>query len=312
MQQNSIEVSGLTKSFRGVDVLKGIDLAIPQGSIFCLIGSNGAGKTTTINILTTLLPPDGGKIYMCGFDLRKSPHKVREIIRVTGQYAAVDALLTGRENMHLMGRLLHVPEYTLRAQALLRQFDLEDAADRRSGTYSGGMRRKLDIAMSLMGNPKILFLDEPTTGLDPKTRITMWQEIEKLKKSGMTIFLTTQYLEEAERLADYIAMLSQGRIVAEGTVAQLIDLLPRGAIRFVFEAGQYAAAQNLLAPNAAMAMDEEDQSLTVMTDGSVQTLADILSTLTQAGICPKRVVQQEPTLEDVFVAKLNTTGGGKS
>lgn len=305
MQNYAIDINGLYKSFRGVDVPKGIDLKIQKGSVFCLLGSNGAGKTTTVKILSTLLSADKGEITICGYDLKKEPQKVRESISMTGQYAAVDELLTGRENMYLAGQLLHVHGYKERAEELFRQFELSNAADRRSGTYSGGMRRKLDIAMSLMGSPQILFLDEPTTGLDPQNRIAMWQEVEKLQQSGITIFLTTQHLEEAERLADHVAILNHGIITAEGSVNQLKNLLPGGAVQFMFNKEQYLIAQSILDVEATTANDEE-MSLTAMTDGSVESLTTLLVKFQNAGVQIKSVVQKQPTLEDVFLSQIDS------
>ncbi|QHQ61087.1 ATP-binding cassette domain-containing protein [Anaerocolumna sedimenticola] len=303
MQDYIININGLYKSFKGVDVLKGINLKIRKGSVFCLLGSNGAGKTTTVKILSTLLQADKGKINICGFDLKKDPQKVRESISMTGQYAAVDELLTGRENMYLIGQLLHIAGYKERAEILFKQFELSGAANRRSGTYSGGMRRKLDIAMSLMGNPQILFLDEPTTGLDPQNRIAMWQEVIKLKQMGITIFLTTQYLEEAERLADHVAILNNGIITAEGSVGQLKNLLPIGAVQLMFDEKQYGPAQSILEAESA-ASNDAGLSLTVMTDGSVEALTTLLVKFRDAGIRVKSVVQKQPTLEDVFLSQI--------
>ncbi len=303
MQDYIININGLYKSFKGVNVLKGINLKIQKGSVFCLLGSNGAGKTTTVKILSTLVQGDKGKINICGFDLKKDPQKVRESISMTGQYAAVDELLTGRENMYLIGQLLHIAGYKERAEKLFKQFELSGAANRRSGSYSGGMRRKLDIAMSLMGNPQILFLDEPTTGLDPQNRIAMWQEVIKLKQMGITIFLTTQYLEEAERLADHVAILNNGIITAEGSVDQLKNLLPAGAVQLMFDEKQYGLAQSILEAETA-ASNDAGLSLTVMTDGSVEALTTILVKFRDAGVRVKSVVQKQPTLEDVFLSQI--------
>ncbi|MDI3311693.1 MAG: ATP-binding cassette domain-containing protein, partial [Thermoanaerobacterium sp.] len=222
----AISVNGLEKSFKDLKVLKNISFTVKRGSIFALLGSNGAGKTTMIKILTTLLKPDKGSIEIYGYDVVRQPDKVREVISLTGQFTAVDEVLTGRENLQMIGELRHLPDASIRANKLLEQFDLLDAANRRVSTYSGGMRRRLDIAMSLIGDPPILFLDEPTTGLDPQSRITMWKIIKDLTKRGITVFLTTQYLEEADELADQIAILNEGRIVSSGTAAELKKMLP--------------------------------------------------------------------------------------
>lgn len=222
----AIIVKGLKKSYKNNEVLKGVDFEVKQGEIFALLGSNGAGKTTIINILTTLIKAESGTTIVHGFDVAKQPDKVRQSISLTGQFAAVDYMLSARENLQLIGDLRHEKDSAGTATALLKKFDLEVAADRRAATFSGGMTRRLDIAMSLIGSPKIVFLDEPTTGLDPEVRIDMWHTIKSLAKRGTTILLTTQYLEEAERLADRIAVLHGGRIIANGTFEELKKLLP--------------------------------------------------------------------------------------
>lgn len=224
---NAISVQNLTKSYGKQAVLKGVDFTVEEGQIFALLGSNGAGKTTTINILTTLIPADGGSASVAEFDVAKHPDNIRESISLTGQFAAVDEVLTGRENLQLICDLRHVKNGSDLAKKLLTDFGLTDAADKRVGTYSGGMRRRLDIAMSLIGNPEIIFLDEPTTGLDPEARNDMWRTIRTLASGGTTIFLTTQYLEEADELADRIAVLHEGRIVANDTAAELKKLVPK-------------------------------------------------------------------------------------
>ncbi|GAB3992483.1 daunorubicin resistance protein DrrA family ABC transporter ATP-binding protein [Glycomyces albus] len=228
----AIEARGLSKAYGEHTVLDGIDIAVPRGSIYALLGPNGAGKTTAVKILSTLIGADRGQARIGGHDVFGDPDRVRTKIGVTGQFAAVDRLLTGRENLHLMGRLHHLPktETARRAQDLLERFDLVDAAKRVPETYSGGMRRRLDIAMSLMGDPEVIFLDEPTTGLDPRSRRTMWTVIRELVSAGVTIFLTTQYLEEADELADRIAVLDGGRIIAEGTSEELKRLIPGGHV----------------------------------------------------------------------------------
>ena len=222
----AITVNNLRKSYKNVSVLRGVSFQIETGTIFALLGSNGAGKTTTIKILTTLLKPDGGSAQINGFDVSRQPSRVREQISLAGQEIAVDHILTGRENLRLIGKLRHLPNVEIEADSLLKRFDLADAADRRVATYSGGMARRLDLAMSLLGNPSVMFLDEPTTGLDPQSRLTAWQIIKDLAASGITVFLTTQHLEEADYLASHIAILNDGVIVAEGTPAELKKLLP--------------------------------------------------------------------------------------
>jgi ABC-2 type transport system ATP-binding protein len=225
-QPLAIHVRGLHKSYGTLQVLKGVDFTVAGGSIFALLGSNGAGKTTVVRILSTLLKPDGGTARVAGFDVASQPEQVRESISLTGQFAAVDEILTGRENLIMVAKLRQVKNPGRVADDLLARFGLADAGGRRVSTYSGGMRRRLDIAMSLIGNPPVIFLDEPTTGLDPEARIEVWKEIQSLANSGTTVLLTTQYLEEAEKLADRIAILHQGTIIVSGTLAELRKLLP--------------------------------------------------------------------------------------
>jgi ABC-2 type transport system ATP-binding protein len=228
-----IETRGLRKSFGNQVVLNGIDLDVAQGTIFALLGSNGAGKTTIVRILSTLLKPDGGTTRVDGFDVLSQPERVREAISLTGQFAAVDEILTGRENLIMIAKLRQVKSAGTVADDLLARFGLADAARRRVATYSGGMRRRLDIAMSLIGAPRILFLDEPTTGLDPEGRLEVWQVIQNLAEGGVTVFLTTQYLDEAEKLADRIAILHDGVIIVSGTLAELRKLLPPAKVEYV-------------------------------------------------------------------------------
>jgi ABC-2 type transport system ATP-binding protein len=229
----AIQVHGLKKSYQKLQVLKGVDFDVARGSIFALLGSNGAGKTTIVRILTTLLKPDGGTARVNGFDVLSQPARVREAISLTGQFAAVDEILTGRENLIMIARLRRVKSAGKVADDLLERFGLADAAGRRVSTYSGGMRRRLDIAMSLIGNPRTIFLDEPTTGLDPEGRIEVWQVIQNLANSGTTVFLTTQYLDEAEKLADQIAILHKGTIIVSGTLEDLRKLLPPAKVEYV-------------------------------------------------------------------------------
>ncbi|MGW2091030.1 ABC transporter ATP-binding protein [Promicromonospora sukumoe] len=229
----AIQVRGIEKSFKELHVLRGVDLDVATGSIFALLGSNGAGKTTLVRILSTLLKADAGTATVHGHDVATQPGDVRESISLTGQFAAVDEILTGRENLVLVARLRHLPDPGAVADDLLARFSLTDAGGRRAATYSGGMRRRLDIAMSLIGNPPIIFLDEPTTGLDPQARIEVWQTVKELAKNGTTVLLTTQYLDEAEQLADRIAILHQGTIIQNGTLAELKALLPPAKVEYV-------------------------------------------------------------------------------
>ena len=229
----AIQARGIEKSFADVSVLRGVDLDVEAGSIFALLGSNGAGKTTLVRILSTLLRADAGTASVAGFDVATAPADVRESISLTGQFAAVDEVLTGRENLVLVARLRHLPDPGAIAERLLAQFSLADAAGRRAVTYSGGMRRRLDIAMSLIGDPPVIFLDEPTTGLDPQARIEVWRAITDLARGGTTVLLTTQYLDEAEHLADRIAILHRGTIIQSGTLAELKQLLPPAQVEYI-------------------------------------------------------------------------------
>lgn len=232
-QTKSIQVKGLQKAYKQLQVLKGVDFEVERGSIFALLGSNGAGKTTVVKILTTLLKADSGTAAVNGFDVAAKPDQVRNAISLTGQFAAVDEILTGRENLVMIAKLRHLANPRQIADDMLARFGLTDAADRKAGTYSGGMRRRLDIALSLVGKPQIIFLDEPTTGLDPEARIEVWKIVKELADGGTTVFLTTQYLEEAEQLADRIAILHEGRIIASGTLAELKKLFPSAKVEYV-------------------------------------------------------------------------------
>jgi ABC-2 type transport system ATP-binding protein len=233
MHNHAIQVKGLQKSYKRLQVLKGVDFEVEKGSIFALLGSNGAGKTTIIKILTTLLEPEGGTATVNGFDVVSKPDSVRQSISLTGQFAAVDEILTGRENLIMIAKLRRLKNSRKVADDVLNRFGLTEAADRRVSTYSGGMRRRLDIAMSLIGTPQLIFLDEPTAGLDPEARIQVWKVVKELAHRGTTVFLTTQYLEEAEQLADQIAILHEGRIIASGTLAELKKLFPPTKVEYV-------------------------------------------------------------------------------
>ncbi|MDR1540925.1 MAG: ATP-binding cassette domain-containing protein [Clostridiales bacterium] len=233
MSDFAVQVKGLRKSFKTTEVLKGVDLEVRRGEIFALLGSNGAGKTTIVNILSTLLKSDGGAASVCGLDVKNQADKVRQSISLTGQFAAVDGVLTGRENLSLIAELRDVPNPAHIADSLLERFFLTDAANKRAGTYSGGMKRRLDIAMSLVGTPSVIFLDEPTTGLDPEGRLEVWKMVKELAGGGTTILLTTQYLEEAEQLADRIAILHVGKIIVNGTLAELKKLFPPAKTEYI-------------------------------------------------------------------------------
>jgi ABC-2 type transport system ATP-binding protein len=300
---SAIAVRGLRKSFQDKLVLDNIDLDIKEGTVFSLLGPNGAGKTTTVRILTTLSKPDAGQAWIAGQELARDPDAVRAVIGVTGQSVAVDGLLTGFENLVLIGKLHHLGrrESQRRATELLEKFDLEEAAGQPLATYSGGMRRRLDLAMTLVGQPRIIFLDEPTAGLDPRSRRTMWQIIRDLvSQDGVTIFLTTQYLDEADQLADRIAVLDKGRLVAEGTSAELKQLVPGGhvSLRFAAAAELDLAAREL----GAFSRDDEQLTLQVASDGGVRSLRSLLDRLSQAHIEPAELTVHTPDLDDVFLA----------
>ena len=298
----AIAVTGLRKSFGPKVVLDGLDLTVPEGTIFALLGPNGAGKTTTVDILSTLTPADGGEVRIAGHDLNREPGAVRASIAMTGQFSAVDDLLTGAENLRLMADLLHVGRRAgqRRGADLLKRFDLVDAADRVPSTYSGGMRRRLDLAMGLMGDPRVVFLDEPTTGLDPRSRRAMWDIVRGLVAGGVTILLTTQYLEEADQLADRIGVLDAGRLVAEGTAEELKRMVPGGHVRLEFAGPEplERAARLLGVPPA----DEGVLALEVPGDGSVAALKSLLARLDDAGVDVAGLTVHTPDLDDVFLA----------
>ncbi len=298
----AIRATELRKSFGDQVVLDGIDLEVPEGTIFALLGPNGAGKTTTVQILSTLIGGDGGEVRVAGHDVARDPDSVREAIGVTGQFSAVDNLLTGEENLILMADLRHLDrrEGRRRAAELLERFDLVEAARKTAATYSAGMRRKLDLAMGLVGDPRIVFLDEPTTGLDPRSRRTMWQIIRDLVASGVTIFLTTQYLEEADQLADQIALLDHGRLVAEGTPDQLKRRIPGGhiSVQLTDPRTLESAARTL----GAMSRDDEALTLQVPSDGGVRSLRALLDRLDDASIDVDGLSIHTPDLDDVFLA----------
>jgi ABC-2 type transport system ATP-binding protein len=303
----AITAVGLRKSFGDQIVLDGIDLHVPAGTIFSLLGPNGAGKTTTVQILSTLIGADGGEVRVAGHDLARDPDSVRAVIGVTGQFSAVDNLLTGEENLILMADLHHLGrgEGRRRAAELLRRFDLVEAAGKTAATYSGGMRRRLDLAMSLVGDPRIIFLDEPTAGLDPRSRRTVWKIIRDLVSGGATVFLTTQYLEEADRLADRIALLDHGKLVAEGTAEELKRRVPGGHVRLRFaDADGLAAAARCL---GEASRNGDALTLQIPSDGGVRSLRALLDRLDGASIEVAELSVHTPDLDDVFLTLTGRT-----
>ncbi len=298
----AISAVGLRKAYGDKTVLDGIDLHIPEGSVFALLGPNGAGKTTAVKILSTLLGADDGQAQVAGHDVATAPDGVRAAIGVTGQFSAVDGLITGEENMRLMADLNHLSRSRGKqvADELLKRFDLVDAAGKPVQSYSGGMKRRLDIAMTLIGGPRIIFLDEPTTGLDPRSRHNMWQIIRELVSDGVTVFLTTQYLEEADELADRIAVLNDGRIVAEGTAEDLKRMVPGGHIRLRFtDPSAYRSAATAL---REVQRDDEALALQIPSGGSQRELRSVLDRLDAAGIEADELTVHTPDLDDVFFA----------
>ncbi|MFG1853388.1 ATP-binding cassette domain-containing protein [Actinomadura geliboluensis] len=297
----AIAATGLRKSYGDKTVLDGVDLAVPEGTIFSLLGPNGAGKTTTVQILSTLIEADGGAVQVAGHDLEREPDEVRGAIGVTGQYSAVDKLLTGEENLLLMADLWHLSRRDGRRKAaeLLERFDLVDAARKPASTYSGGMKRRLDLAMTLVGDPRLIFLDEPTTGLDPRSRRGMWQIVRELVAGGVTIFLTTQYLEEADELADRIALLDHGRLIAEGTAEELKRLIPGGHIELTFaDADLLGAARDAVGTGIA---DADALTLRVPSDGGVHAVRELLVLLDGRAIDVAEMSVHTPDLDDVFL-----------
>src|SRR6516165_8161030 len=299
---SAITATGLRKSFGGTVVLNGIDLEVGAGTTFSLLGPNGAGKTTTVHIMSTLVHADGGEVRIAGHDVARDPAAVRAAIGVTGQFSAVDNLLTGEENLLLMADLHHLgrAERRRRTAALLERFDLAEVARKPASTYSGGMRRRLDLAMTLVGDPRLIFLDEPTTGLDPRGRRTVWEIIRGLAADGVTIFLTTQYLDEADQLADRIAVLDHGRIVAEGTAAELKRRIPGGHIRLQFAGPDALHAAAAMIPDAVP--DDDQLTLQIPGDGSVASLRRLLNELNDTSIDVEHLSIHSPDLDDVFFA----------
>jgi ABC-2 type transport system ATP-binding protein len=300
--QLAIRASGLRKSFGKQVVLDGIDLEVAEGTVFALLGPNGAGKTTTVQILSTLISADGGDLQVAGHDVRREAGAVRAAIGVTGQFSAVDGLLTAQENLVLMADLRHLGkrEGRRRAAELLERFDLVEAARKPVSTFSGGMKRRLDLAMTLVGDPRIIFLDEPTAGLDPRSRRMMWQLIGDLVSGGVTIFLTTQYLDEADRLAGRIAVLDRGKVVAQGSPAELKRLVPGGHIRLEFaDPGELEKAAGAL---EGASRDDEGQALQVPSDGGVRSLRALLDRLDDHSIDVSGLSVRTPDLDDVFLS----------
>lgn len=307
MNEFAIEIHGLEKSYKDVQVLKGIDLTVAKGTVLGLLGPNGAGKTTTVRILSTLLKPDAGTVKVNGHDVLTQADAVRASIGLTGQYAAVDEYLTARENLVMMGRLYHLNSENarLRAQQLLEEFDLVEAADRAAKTFSGGMKRRLDLALSLVATPPILFLDEPTTGLDPRSRLAVWDIVAKLKQQGTTILLTTQYLEEADKLADQIAVIDHGVVIAQGTANELKAKVGSERLELVFaDSGNYDKALRSIQAQAVQS-NAEERTISLATGGTVGEVKRVLDQLEQAGVEIDSLSLHKPTLDDVF---LNLTG----
>ncbi|GAA2398656.1 daunorubicin resistance protein DrrA family ABC transporter ATP-binding protein [Streptomyces glaucosporus] len=301
----AIQAEGLRKGYRGNQALRGVDLSVPAGTVLGLLGPNGAGKTTTVRVLATLLEPDGGRAEVAGFDVVRSPREVRRRIGLAGQYAAVDELLTGRENLALIGTLLHLGRRAARARAarLLDRFDLVHAADRPVRTYSGGMRRRLDLAACLVATPSVLFLDEPTTGLDPVSRTALWTAVRELVADGVTVLLTTQYLEEADFLADRIAVVDSGRVIAEGTPDELKRKVGEERLEIVVaHPGTLSAAVSALRrATAAEPTVEPDRALvSVVLDNGMDGLAGAVDALRQEGVEVADFALRRPTLDDVF------------
>lgn len=300
---NAIVVEGLRKSYGKLSVLEGINFSVRRGSVFGLLGPNGAGKTTTVRILSTLLKPDGGRVTVNGHDVVTDAHEVRSSIGLTGQYAAVDEYLTGEENLLMMGRLyrLGMADTRRRTAELLEQFGLVDAAKRPLKTYSGGMRRRLDLAASLIASPSVIFLDEPTTGLDPRSRLVMWDIIKELAAGDTTILLTTQYMEEADRLAEYIVVIDRGTVISQGTPGELKARVGSERIELVIaEGSDFAAAQGAICAEGDHA-DPKKRTISVATKGGVTELKDVLDRLTRDGVEVETLSLHRPTLDDVFL-----------
>nr|AIA14162.1 daunorubicin resistance ABC transporter, ATP-binding protein [uncultured bacterium] len=299
-----IRAKGLTKSYGDNHVLQGIDIDVRRGTMLALLGPNGAGKTTTVKILSTLLKHDEGSVTIEGFDVQNEADKVRQVIGLAGQSAAVDELLTGRENLVMMGRLYRLTKASAkaRAQELLEEFDLVEAAERPVKTYSGGMRRRLDLAVSLIATPPVIFLDEPTTGLDPRSRLAMWDIINKLKQGGATILLTTQYLEEADQLADRIIVIDGGKVIAEGTAAELKSKVGKDRLELTFDDAKAMQAARRALGKEVVDVDERENSVTTVINDTNQDVKRALELINGAGVSLRSMSVHQPTLDDVFLS----------
>ena len=303
-KDQAIVVKNLQKSYKNVSVLKGVNFSVKRGTMLALLGPNGAGKTTTVKILSTLIPMDKGSVTIEGHDVANEADKVRGVIGLTGQSAAVDELLTGRENLVMMGRLYRLTKKSAvaRAEELLQEFDLVDAADRTAKTYSGGMRRRLDLAVSLIATPPVIFLDKPTTGLDPRSRIAMWESIRRLMDGGTTILLTTQYLEEADQLADRIIVIDNGGVIAEGTAAELKSKVGKDRLEITFDTNkEMRAAQKVLGKNANEVAGK-DETLSIVINDTNKDVKAVLETLADKKIAINALAVHKPTLDDVFLS----------
>jgi ABC-2 type transport system ATP-binding protein len=296
----TIKVENLTKSYKDHQVLKGVNFEVNKGSIFALLGSNGAGKTTTIKILATLLKSDSGQAAICGYDVASQGAEVRNSISLTGQFATVDEILTGRENLKIIAALRHLKDKDIVVNKLLEDFRLADAADKLVSTYSGGMRRRLDIAMSMVGSSAVVFLDEPTTGLDPQNRLAMWEIVKSMSNSGITVLLTTQYLDEAEALADHIAILHEGIIIADGTPEELKEKLPQGIVELQFKDQENLRKAKAILKDYSIREGVGEYTLDIRTNGSAKEFATILNTL-NGDIELLTFMPKQPTLEDAFL-----------
>lgn len=301
----AISLKAVKKSFKDKEVLKGVDIEVEQGSIYALLGSNGAGKTTLIKIMTTLIKQDNGEVLIGGYNVQNEPLKAKKEFSLTGQFSATDEALTGRNNLQIIGELNHLKEINKKIDELLHAFDLKDVEHKPVSSYSGGMRRRLDIAMSIMSKPSIIFLDEPTTGLDPQNRSAMWDLVKSLANAGTTIFLTTQYLEEAEMLADQIAILNDGVIVKKGTPEELKRTLPQGIIEFTFHKDSDLAISKKILHAFTQMENQDNLSLTVVTDGSMKELTNVFNQINNANITIGSFTQKLPTLEDVFYTSIS-------
>lgn len=298
-----IVVKDLKKSYKKLEVLKGLNLNVEKGKILAILGPNGAGKTTTVRILSTLLKPDSGKILVNDFDILENPHEVRKSIGLTGQYAAVDEYLSGEENLEMVGRLyrLSVKEARHKAKQLLKEFDLVEAGSRQVKTYSGGMRRRLDLAMSLIANPGIIFLDEPTTGLDPRSRLALWEVIQKLADSGKTVLLTTQYMEEADQLADKIVVIDHGKVIAEGTSDELKSKVGSERVELtISKESDFSKAVKVIDEKGKI--DDRKRTIIIATKDGSHKLKEILQKLEKEKINVEKLSLHKPTLDDVFLA----------